>query len=147
MTAPLTFSQVDFFFGADAYFRNTGLERSSSLSEDLGWFREQGEEIPNPSAPGIAYSAYLKELAENSQPSFLCHFYNVYFAHATGGLKIGRQVGFVHPFFVDFFVDFYSQVSEKLGLGRELELYKWDDEDVFELLEDAREKLNKLGEV
>ncbi|XP_078444107.1 putative inactive heme oxygenase 2, chloroplastic [Wolffia australiana] len=112
---------------AYAYFRNTGLERANGVANDLDWFRDQGFAIPNPSSPGMAYASYLNELAETSQSSFLCHFYNVYFAHATGGLEIGKQV------------------SEKLHLSREFELYKWDD-DVFWLLQRTREKLNKLGD-
>uniref|UniRef100_A0A1D1XK36 Putative inactive heme oxygenase 2, chloroplastic n=1 Tax=Anthurium amnicola TaxID=1678845 RepID=A0A1D1XK36_9ARAE len=112
---------------AYAYFRKTGLERSDCLLKDLDWFSQQGIVIPNPSTPGTTYAAFLGELAESSAPSFLCHFYNVYFAHATGGQGIGKQV------------------CEKLLEGRELEFYKWDG-DVFELLQDTREKLNKLGE-
>ncbi|MQL71455.1 hypothetical protein Taro_003784 [Colocasia esculenta] len=77
---------------AYAYFRKTGLERSNSLSKDLDWFSNQGVTIPNPSTPGTTYAAYLSELAESSAPSFLCHTYNIYFAHATGGQAIGKQV-------------------------------------------------------
>lgn len=44
---------------------------------------------------------------------------------------------------------FYSsceKACEKLSVGKELEFHKWQG-DVQELLKDAREKLNKLGEV
>lgn len=34
----------------------------------------------------------LKELARDSPPKFLCHFYNVYFAHTAGGRMIGTKV-------------------------------------------------------
>ncbi|CAA6664984.1 unnamed protein product [Spirodela intermedia] len=112
---------------AYAFFRKTGLERSNCLSNDLDWFSGQGIVIPNPTSLGTTYAAYLNELAESSAPSFLCHFYNIYFAHATGGLAIGKQV------------------SEKLLEDQDLEFYKWE-EDVFELLQGTREKLNKLGE-
>lgn len=89
----MTKNHIDLnLFPADAYFRKTGLERSDCLSSDLDWFSEQGIAIPDPSSLGIAYAAYLNELAESSAPSFLCHFYNIYFAHATGGLAIGKQV-------------------------------------------------------
>eukprot|EP00262_Sarcandra_glabra_P005447 TRINITY_DN1705_c0_g2_i1.p1 TRINITY_DN1705_c0_g2~~TRINITY_DN1705_c0_g2_i1.p1 ORF type:complete len:307 (+),score=54.80 TRINITY_DN1705_c0_g2_i1:38-922(+) len=112
---------------AYAYFRNTGLERLEGLSKDLEWFSEQDFVIPPPSSPGISYAQYLDEVGEKSAPSFLCHFYNIYFAHIAGGQVIGKRV------------------SEKLLEGRELEFYKWDG-DVPELLKDVRDKLNMLGE-
>ncbi|ONI33676.1 hypothetical protein PRUPE_1G440300 [Prunus persica] len=111
---------------AYAYFRKTGLERSEGLSEDLEWFRQQGMVIPEPSGPGVSYAKYLEELADNSAPLFLCHFYNIYFSHIAGGQVIARQV------------------SEKLLEGRELGFYTWEG-DVQELLKGVREKLNKLG--
>nr|CAD1832258.1 unnamed protein product [Ananas comosus var. bracteatus] len=73
----------------------------------------------------VAYVYFRK--TESSAPSFLCHFYNIYFAHINGGIPIGRKV------------------CEKLFKGRELEFYKWD-RNVQLLLKDVREKLNKLGE-
>jgi len=76
----------------DAEFRNTGLERSASLAKDLEWFREQGYSIPEPSAPGLAYASYLEELAKKDPQAFICHFYNVYFAHTAGGRMIGKKV-------------------------------------------------------
>ncbi|XP_020690987.1 probable inactive heme oxygenase 2, chloroplastic isoform X2 [Dendrobium catenatum] len=109
------------------YFRRTGLERSASLSKDLKWFKQQGFVIPQPSSPGTVYASYLADLAEKSAPSFLCHFYNIYFAHLYGGCEIGRQV------------------CEKLLLGRKLEFYKWEG-DAQKLLKNVRENLNKLGE-
>ncbi|CAB4266403.1 unnamed protein product [Prunus armeniaca] len=112
---------------AYAYFRKTGLERSEGLSEDLEWFKQQGMVIPEPSSPGVSYAKYLQELADNSAPLFLCHFYNIYFSHIAGGQVIARQV------------------SEKLLEGRELGFYTWEG-DVQELLKGVREKLNKLGE-
>ncbi|XP_043712000.1 probable inactive heme oxygenase 2, chloroplastic isoform X2 [Telopea speciosissima] len=112
---------------AYAYFRKTGLERSECLSKDLEWFAQQDIAIPEPGPPGVSYAEYLRELAEKSAPLFLCHFYNVYFAHIAGGQVIAKQV------------------SEKLLEGRQLEFYKWDG-DVQETLKDVREKLNRLGE-
>lgn len=79
-------------FLTDAEFRNTGLERSEALAKDLEWFKEQGYAIPEPSAPGVTYSEYLKELSEKDPQAFICHFYNVYFAHSAGGRMIGRKV-------------------------------------------------------
>ena len=57
---------------------------SESLAKDLEWFKEQGYAIPEPSAPGVNYSEYLKELSEKDPQAFICHFYNIYFAHSTG---------------------------------------------------------------
>ncbi|KAG9450955.1 hypothetical protein H6P81_010920 [Aristolochia fimbriata] len=128
----LVFDTLDRIFDetdhvAYAYFRKTGLERTQGLSKDLEWFREQGHTIPEPGPPGVTYAKYLEELAENSAPSFLCHFYNIYFAHITGGQVILKQV------------------SEKILEGRDLEFSKWEG-DVSELLKDMRGKLNKLGD-
>ncbi|GAU15392.1 hypothetical protein TSUD_04620 [Trifolium subterraneum] len=106
----------------DAYLRKTGLERSEGILKDIEWLKEEGVEIPNPSSPGITYAKYLEELANNSPPLFLSHFYNIHFSHITA-----------------------SQVSEKLLEGKELEFCKWEG-DVQEMLKDVREKLNVLSE-
>ncbi|KAH9322478.1 hypothetical protein KI387_017117, partial [Taxus chinensis] len=74
-----------------AEFRNTGLERSDHLAKDLEWFRQQGHAIPEPSSPGTSYANYLQELSEQDPPAFICHFYNVYFAHSAGGRMIGKS--------------------------------------------------------
>lgn len=77
---------------SDAEFRNTGLERSKGLANDLEWFKQQGHAIPEPSSPGTNYSQYLEELSEKDPQAFICHFYNTYFAHSAGGRMIGRKV-------------------------------------------------------
>lgn len=110
-----------------AYFRRTGLERAQSLARDLEWFGQQGISIPEPSKPGVSYATYLKQLGEESAPSFLSHFYNVYFSHIAGGQVIARQA------------------ADKLVVGRELEFYRWEG-DAKELLKEVRVKLNRLGE-
>ncbi|KAG0476505.1 hypothetical protein HPP92_013346 [Vanilla planifolia] len=109
-----------------AYFRRTGLERSVSITKDLEWFQQQGHVIPQPSSHGTAYASHLQRLAEKSAPSFLCHFYNIYFAHIYGGCGIGKQV------------------CEKLLGGRNLEFYKWEG-DIQDLLRNVRENINKLA--
>ncbi|CAD6203929.1 unnamed protein product [Miscanthus lutarioriparius] len=111
---------------AYVYFRKTGLERSASISKDLEWFRKQGIAIPEPSTSGLTYAGYLTELAESNAPAFLSHYYNIYFAHITGGVAIGNKI------------------CKKILEGRELEFYKWDT-DAELLLKDAREKLNELS--
>lgn len=109
------------------YFRRTGLERSGSLAKDLEWFQQQGHAIPQPSSPGISYASYLAELAEKSAPSFLSHFYNIYFAHVNGGCEISKQV------------------CEKLLIEKNLEFYNWEG-DAHKLLSNVRENLNRLSE-
>ncbi|KAK1299388.1 hypothetical protein QJS10_CPB14g01052 [Acorus calamus] len=110
-----------------AEFRHTGLERSEKLAKDLEWFKEQGHDIPEPSAPGTTYAHLLEELAENDPQAFICHFYNVYFAHSAGGRMIGKKV------------------AEKILDNKELEFYKWDGE-LSQLLQNVREKLNRVAE-
>lgn len=110
-----------------AEFRNTGLERSESLKEDLEWFKENGHTIPEPSSPGLTYAQYLKELSVKDPQAFICHFYNIYFAHSAGGRMIGKKVG------------------EKLLDSKALKFYKWDG-DLPQLLQNVRDKLNKVAE-
>ncbi|XP_068642900.1 heme oxygenase 1, chloroplastic-like [Aristolochia californica] len=110
-----------------AEFRNTGLERSENLAKDLEWFKAQGHAIPEPSTPGTSYSRYLEELAEKDPQAFMCHFYNIYFAHTAGGRMIGKKV------------------AEKILDKKELEFYKWEG-DLSQLLQNVREKLNKVAE-
>ncbi|EOA34027.1 hypothetical protein CARUB_v10021525mg [Capsella rubella] len=78
-------------FPTYAVFKKTGLERAEKLGKDLEWFKEQGYEIPEPIAPGRTYSEYLKILAERDPEAFICHFYNIYFAHSAGGQMIGTK--------------------------------------------------------
>ncbi|KAF8400645.1 hypothetical protein HHK36_013944 [Tetracentron sinense] len=110
-----------------AEFRNTGLERSEKLAKDLEWFKEQGYAIPEPSSPGVSYARYLEELSEKDPQAFICHFYNVYFAHTAGGRMIGKKV------------------AEKILDNKQLEFYKWDG-DLSQLLQNVREKLNRVAE-
>ncbi|KAH1057313.1 hypothetical protein J1N35_035378 [Gossypium stocksii] len=114
-------------FPSYAEFRDTGLERSEKLAKDLQWFKEQGYTIPEPSSPGVTYAEYLKELSENDPQAFICHFYNIYFAHSAGGRMIGKKV------------------AEKILNKEELEFYKWDG-DLSQLLQNVRDKLNKVAE-
>lgn len=108
-------------------FTNTGLERSEPLGKDLKWFKEQGHAIPEPTSAGISYSLYLKELSEKDPQAFLCHFYNVYFAHTAGGRMIGRKV------------------AETILDNKELGFYKWEG-NLSEILRNVKEKLNGVAE-
>ncbi|XAR66896.1 Heme oxygenase (biliverdin-producing) [Bertholletia excelsa] len=110
-----------------AEFRNTGLERSESLAKDLEWFKEQGYSIPEASSPGYSYAKYLAELSEKDPQAFICHFYNIYFAHTAGGRMIGKKV------------------AEKILNNKELEFYKWNG-DLKQLLQNVRDKLNRVAE-
>ncbi|KAI9190946.1 hypothetical protein LWI28_001206 [Acer negundo] len=114
-------------FPSYAEFRNTGLERSEKLAKDLEWFKEQGYAIPEPSSPGIYYAEYLKELSEKDPQAFICHFYNIYFAHSAGGRMIGKKV------------------AEMILDNKDLEFYKWDG-DLSQLLQNVRDKLNQVAE-
>ncbi|CAL5048539.1 unnamed protein product [Urochloa decumbens] len=109
-----------------AEFRNTGLERSEALKKDLEWFKEQGHAIPEPSDPGTTYASLLEELSEKDPQAFICHFYNVYFAHTAGGRMIGKKV------------------SEKILNKKELEFYKWEG-NLSQLLQNVRDKLNQVA--
>lgn len=57
----------------------------------------------------------LKQLAVEDPPAFMCHFYNVYFAHSAGGRMIGKKV------------------SSMCLDDAELHFYKWDG-DLSEIL-------------
>ncbi|KAI9125662.1 hypothetical protein K1719_003080 [Acacia pycnantha] len=110
-----------------AEFRNTGLERSASLAKDLEWFREQGHVLPEPSSPGLTYAQYLKELSVKDPQAFICHFYNIYFAHSAGGRMVGKKV------------------AEKILDKKVLEFYKWDGQ-LSQMLQNVRDKLDKVAE-
>ena len=40
----------------------------------------------------IAARRLLEDLAATNPQAFLCHFYNIYFAHTAGGRMIGMKV-------------------------------------------------------
>ncbi|XP_028801254.1 heme oxygenase 1, chloroplastic-like isoform X2 [Neltuma alba] len=117
----------DAVFPYYAEFRNTGLERSASLAKDLEWFREQGHTIPEPSSPGLTYAQYLKESSVKHPQAFICHFYNIYFAHFAGGRMVGKKV------------------AEKILDKKVLEFYKWDGQ-LAQMLQNVRDKLDKVAE-
>jgi heme oxygenase len=83
---------------------------------------------PPADGPGAEYGLFLKELAARSPPEFICHFYNVYFAHSAGGKMIGRKV------------------SEMILDGKELEFYKWGGDGLDASLTSVKEKLNAAAE-
>ncbi|KAE8676076.1 Detected protein of unknown function [Hibiscus syriacus] len=38
------------------------------------------------------WEEHLNQVSENDPQAFICHFYNTYFAHSTGGRMIGKKV-------------------------------------------------------
>eukprot|EP00897_Mesotaenium_endlicherianum_P008828 jgi/Mesen1/7974/ME000422S07127 len=110
-----------------ATFRNTGIERTEALKKDIAWFESEGLPLPEATEEGKFYAKYLTELSEKDPQGFLCHFYNVYFAHSAGGRMIGRKV------------------AEMILDGRELEFYKYEGE-LSELLSQVKDKINEVSQ-
>jgi heme oxygenase (biliverdin-producing, ferredoxin) len=91
-------------------FKGTGLERGEALVQDIQWFKETKSMGPLPDledGPGAKYVQYLTKIAESDIPAFLCHYYNTYFAHMSGGAMIGKSL------------------SNKLLDGDQLEFYQY----------------------
>lgn len=90
-----------------AQFRNTGMERTKGLEQDIEFMMKEYD-LERP-AVGSFGTNYVKELRSlTSIPEFMCHYYNYYFAHTAGGRMIGKQMA--------------SMLLEK----KTLEFYKWD---------------------
>lgn len=110
-------------------FVDTGLERREALDKDLAALSaEWGVELPALAinGPGTMYAAYLRAIAADNPPAFLCHFYNTYFAHTAGGRMIGRKV------------------SEMILDGKELNFYQWKW-DVTELMTAVRTSIDEVA--
>ncbi|KAI3975363.1 hypothetical protein MKX01_004450 [Papaver californicum] len=120
---------TDADYSSYAELKNTGLERSGALTKDLEWFREEiGIQIPPPTTAGTSYASYLEEIAVKNPKAIFCHFYDIYFGLAAGGRMLGKRA------------------SEKILEKKELEFYKWNNGELSELLQNAREKLNKVAQ-
>lgn len=112
-----------------APFKSTGLERGPALSKDIQWFHDEKSLGPlpeKPDGPGTEYAQLLTDLANNDVPSFLCHYYNIVFAHNAGGMMIGKSL------------------SKKLLDGETLEFYKYED-DVKKIGAVVKEDLEKVA--
>lgn len=112
-------------------FQNTGLERVAALKQDIAWFKETYGMEPTPiSAEGCGseYATLLKDLSASNPPAFICHFYNVYFAHSAGGRMIG------------------TKMSDALLDRHELEFYKYGGAEMKDLLSSVRDNLNEVAE-
>jgi len=42
--------------------------------------------------PGMTYARMVADLAATDPPTFICHYYNFYFAHTAGGRMIGKKM-------------------------------------------------------
>jgi heme oxygenase len=106
----------------------TGLERSAALKEDLDWFVKTYPTItiPPPGPHGPGYSAHLRDLAANSMPKFICHYYNHMFAHTAGGRMIGKSM------------------ATKLLDSHTLKFYEWEG-DVKELGKATVKKIDAIA--
>lgn len=113
--------------------RDTGLERVEALNRDIEWLRHQaGPEalpVPEVSERAIAYTELLRSSeVEGSEPIYLCHLYNYYFAHTAGGIMIGRSVG------------------KALGIdSSSLYFYQWPRGPVKELLADVKDRIDAMA--
>jgi heme oxygenase len=114
-----------------AALRATGLERVASLDADIAWFKsEHGLEPPAlaEDGPGKTYALMLTELAANDPPAFICHFYNVYFAHTAGGRMIG------------------TKLSDMLLDRKELQFYQYGGADHKPLLDAVRSSIDAAAD-
>ena len=112
-----------------AGFTRTGLERGEALAYDIAWFQAQGVTPTDvgSSGPGREYAVYLQSLAQSDPQSFLCHWYNVYFAHTAGGRMIG------------------AKVTQVLELPPSLRFYAWEG-DLNAHMAAVREAINQVAE-
>lgn len=108
-------------------FTKTGLERGQALAQDIAWFEAQGMRAPSASGAGVSYATYLRQLALKDPQSFLCHWYNVYFAHTAGGRMIG------------------AKVASMLELPASMAFYAWEG-DLNAHMTQVRESINSVAE-
>jgi len=112
-----------------ASLRGTGLERSAALRKDIEWMCSYDPSLVAPPACGVAgstYAEFLRKVADESVPRFMCHYYNHYFAHTAGGRMIGKRM------------------AELLLEGKVLHFYQWD-KDVKGLLDGVRDSIDLMA--
>ena len=78
-------------------------------------------------SPRTPLPRYLTSLAAQDEPAFICHFYNVYFAHTAGGRMIGKKVS-------DMILD-----------GKALDFYQWAGS-LEQSMAAVKESLNAVAE-
>ena len=118
-------------------FQNSGLERAAALAQDCEWVMSEyglqttcspaGCTACGGCSPGLAYGTQLEKLAAENVPAFICHYYNIYFAHTAGGMMIGKKV------------------ADECLDGKELAFYKWEG-DVKEYMGRVRDTINLCAE-
>lgn len=62
----------------------------------VGWTHVKEQGAGPTMKAGLLLPASLssaQELAAKDAPAFICHWYNLYFAHTAGGLMIGKKAG------------------------------------------------------
>ena len=101
----------------------------ASIRESLNWMVSYDTEltIPECGNAGKTYAQFLTNLADESVPKFMCHYYNHYFAHTAGGRMIGKKIG------------------DSLFDGKVLEFYQWNG-DVRQSLESTRKKIDDMAD-
>eukprot|EP00981_Chlorochromonas_danica_P002725 scaffold537_cov180-Ochromonas_danica.AAC.30 len=109
-------------------FRNTGLERSEPLQQDIAWLLQYDHTLVRYEAGPLAkaYATFLYEKAEESIPKFICHYYNHYFAHSAGGRMIGKRI-------IDALLE-----------GKALKFYEWKS-DIKQLIDSTKHKIDELA--
>jgi hypothetical protein len=73
-------------------FRDTGMERTKPLEEDIGFMcNEYGLKREEVGQPGKDYAKQIREM--ESVPELVCQYYNFYFAHTAVSLgpTVSRQ--------------------------------------------------------
>lgn len=71
---------------------------------------------------------YLEALLQDDVPAFMCHYYNINFAHTAGGRMIG------------------TAVSNALFDGHEFEFYKYEGGDPKEIGNGVKDTLQAVAE-
>lgn len=126
------FEEIMRTYPALAPLRETGLERSKGLHEDIAWIsntyfpKQIGiESNLGEASAGKRYAGFLHHLAAESIPKFICHYYNYYFAHTAGGRAIG------------------TRMAEIALNNKVLRFYQWDG-DVEIMLDKTRHILDRI---
>jgi len=86
--------------------------------------QQYGIAAPQPSTAATEYASFIKTLPT---ATFITHFYNYYFAHTAGGMRIGQMV-----------------MDGQFG-GHTFNFYKWDG-DVKEILQTVRGSIDKTAD-
>lgn len=97
----VVFDAFEGIVASDPKFRrlaNTGLERGEAIARDLAhvhttYPKSRMGRFAGQNGMGYAYAGVLRRLARDEPASFLCHYYSFYFAHMSGGRRVGKLIG------------------------------------------------------